>query len=150
MTELLEAAQALRPVDTGLYQEISHFYARHFQTVDSGDVAGWAGGFTEDGVFDSNVLPAPVVGRDTIEAATHRSEAARRTTGVQRRHVQTTLVAEQAGEEIRTRAYVMVLETLPASPTTVYCATLCEDVLVRGADGGLLIRSRMILRDDLR
>ena len=160
MTELL-GATAVRGTgptggagltEAGRYQEIQHFYARHMQSVDAGDAVAWARGFTEDGVFDSNVLPAPVVGRDTIESATLAGER-RRPAGLVRRHVMTMLTVDPAPESgpdaVRTRSYVSVLETLPGARTALHCSTVCEDVLVRDEDGGWLVRSRHITRDDL-
>ncbi|MET8703388.1 nuclear transport factor 2 family protein [Kitasatospora sp. NPDC004723] len=150
MTALFDTATTAGAVDTALHLEIQHFYARHMQAVDLGDVAAWAAGFTEDGVFSTNAFPEPVVGRAAIEAATAAGEEARKPTGVIRRHVLTTLALEPAADgSVRTRSYVMVLETLPKARTEIYCSTLCEDVLVRGEHGGWLIRSRHILRDDL-
>lgn len=145
MTDLIDAQTT---VDAGLYQEIQHFYARHMQSVDAGDAVAWARGFTVDGVFDSNVLPAPVVGRAAIESATLAGEA-RRPEGLVRRHVLSMLAVFPGESSVRTRSYVSVLETLPGQPTAMYCSTLLEDELVRGGEHGWLVRHRNIVRDDL-
>ena len=33
--------------DSALYQEVLHFYARQMRSLDEGEVADWAGTFTE-------------------------------------------------------------------------------------------------------
>ncbi|MEV7117631.1 nuclear transport factor 2 family protein [Kitasatospora griseola] len=153
MTDLFSpVAPSSSSVDPQLYIAIQQFYARHMQAVDGGDARTWALGFTEDGEFDSNALPAPVRGRETIETATLAAEEARRPTGVTRRHVMTMLAVEpedEAATVVRTRSYVAVFTTLPGQPTGIYCMTSCQDVLVRQPDGGWRIRSRHVLRDDL-
>jgi hypothetical protein len=147
MTDLIDT-EATAVVDAGLYQQIQHFYARHMQSVDAGDAVAWARGFTLDGVFDSNVLPAPVVGRAAIESATLAGEA-RRPAGLVRRHVLSMLAVFPGETSVRTRSYVTVLETLPGQPTAMHCSTLLEDELVRGGDFGWMVRNRHIVRDDL-
>jgi 3-phenylpropionate/cinnamic acid dioxygenase small subunit len=152
MTQLSEAAAipGTAAVDAALYAQIQQFYAAHMQSVDNGDAHAWALGFTEDGVFDSNVLPEPVSGRAAIERATLEGEAARRPTGVTRRHVMTMLTVEEStADAVRTRCYVVVFATRPKERSEIYCTTVCEDELVRGAHGGWLVRSRNVLRDDL-
>jgi len=153
MTDLFTPVAPLgSSTDAQLYTSIQHFYARHMQAVDDGDARTWALGFTEDGVFDSNALPGPVSGRETIETATRAAEEARKPTGVTRRHVMTMLAVEpedEAATVVRTRSYVAVFSTLPGQPTGIYCMTSCQDVLVREADGGWRIRSRHVLRDDM-
>lgn len=52
------------------------------------------------------------------------------------------------GERVHTRSYVMVLETRRGEKPTIYCSTLCEDILAR-VDGGWQVVRRQVHRDDL-
>ncbi|WEH40470.1 nuclear transport factor 2 family protein [Streptomyces sp. NBC_01218] len=146
------AEAAAVPVSTEVYQDLQHFYARQMQSTDDLDVPAWAGSFTEDGVFATNAFAEPITGRAAIAAHCDRAFAAQAAAGIVRRHVMTMLAADSltdaGAERVRTRSYVMVLETLRGRKTTIYCSTLCEDELVR-ADGGWQVLRRQVHRDDL-
>ncbi|MBD0745891.1 nuclear transport factor 2 family protein [Streptomyces sp. CBMA152] len=146
------AAVATVPVTTEVYQDLQHFYARQMQSSDDLDVPAWAGSFTEDGVFATNAFPEPLSGRAAIAEHCERAFAAQAKAGIVRRHVMTMLAADSVtegdGERVHTRSYVMVLETWRGEKPTIYCSTLCEDILVR-VDGGWQVVRRQVSRDDL-
>ncbi|MFB7246697.1 hydroxylacyl-CoA dehydrogenase [Streptomyces populi] len=151
MVQAAAVAPVPVPVSTEVYQRLQHFYARQMQSSDDLDVPAWAGSFTEDGVFATNAFPEPITGRAAIAAHCDRAFAAQAAAGIVRRHVMTMLTAEHAagdGERIHTRSYVMVLETRRGQKPTIYCSTLCEDVLVP-VDGGWQVVRREVRRDDL-
>lgn len=135
-----------------VYARILDFYARQMRTIDEGDAVGWAATFTEDGVFASNGLPAPVRGRAAIEAGTLANLAARRAEGVAHRHLLSALTVEPRGaDEVFARSYVLVLENRAGRPPQPFVSTVLEDVLVRrDAAADWQVRSRSVLRDDVR
>ncbi|WP_327430273.1 MULTISPECIES: nuclear transport factor 2 family protein [unclassified Streptomyces] len=146
------AALAPVPVSAEVYQDLQHFYARQMQSSDDLDVPAWAGSFTEDGVFATNAFPEPIRGRAAIAEHCDRAFAAQAKARIVRRHVMTMLAASYAtggdGERVHTRSYVMVLETRRGEKPTIYCSTLCEDILAR-VDGGWQVVRRQVHRDDL-
>ncbi|MFF9481915.1 nuclear transport factor 2 family protein [Streptomyces sp. NPDC014733] len=136
-------------VSADLYQEIHQFYARHMYAGDSGDLDGWAAGFTEDAVFVSNGLPEPLEGRDAIDAATRAGHAARADRGAVHRHIVTMLdVRPQDADSVATRSYVLVVESVREAGAKLHVSTVLEDRLVR-ADGGWRVAGRWVSRDDL-
>ncbi|KPI11991.1 hypothetical protein OK074_2612 [Actinobacteria bacterium OK074] len=134
----------------GLYQRIQQFYAEQMQLLDGCRVREWAATFTEDGVFAANAQPEPVVGRAAITAAARSATDASTAAGIQRRHwlgmVSVGAVTEGA---VRARCYALVIETPRGGRPALAVSTVCEDVLVPGADGGWLVRERHVFRDDL-
>ena len=54
------------PVSTSDFVSISDFLGRYCWKVDQGDEEGWAGLWTQDGVF-AGVMPEPVVGREALK-----------------------------------------------------------------------------------
>ncbi|HSV65420.1 MAG TPA: nuclear transport factor 2 family protein [Mycobacteriales bacterium] len=131
-----------------LYHEVQEFYARQMQTIDGGDAAGWAGTFTEDGVFTSNARPEPVRGRAVIAAATAGSVAERAARGVVHRHMMTMLHLDpRADGSLFARSYVLVVATYREGGSELLASTVCEDVLVRDA-GRWRVSHRHVIRDD--
>lgn len=138
------------PAGTGLHQEVQHFYARQMRALDEGDVADWARTFEPDGVFDANGAPEPVQGRELIEAGSRKAREEQAAAGIQRRHWLGMLeVDERPDGTLLARTYALILATPKGGGTAVQMSTSCEDVLARGADGGLLVRHRTVRRDDL-
>jgi uncharacterized protein (TIGR02246 family) len=134
----------------GLHSEIQHFLARQMRLLDAGDTDAWAETFTEDGVFAVNALPEPARGRETIRQTAARLHAQRVEEKVQVRHWLGMLdVTPEEDGTVRARAYALLIRTPLGGQAAVEVSTTCEDVLVRGADGGWLVRSRQIRRDDL-
>jgi 3-phenylpropionate/cinnamic acid dioxygenase small subunit len=136
-------------VDTAIYQEIQHFYARQMRALDEGDVVAWARTFEPDGVFDANGLPEPVRGRELIESGARKAWEQQRAEGIQTRHWLGMLeVEERADGTLVARTYALVLRTPKGGQTAVTVSTSCKDVLVR--DGGIVVvRYRTVRRDDL-
>ncbi|RBQ20070.1 nuclear transport factor 2 family protein [Spongiactinospora rosea] len=135
--------------DTALYQEVQQFYARQMQLLDEGVVEGWAGTFTEDGVFTANAHPAPQRGRSTIEEGARKTAAQLEAREVRRRHWLGMLtVDERQDGTIAARTYALVLETPKGGQAGVLLSCTCDDVLVRQG-GELLVQHRSVHRDDL-
>jgi 3-phenylpropionate/cinnamic acid dioxygenase small subunit len=136
-------------VDTAVYQEIQHFYARQMRALDEGDVVAWTQTFEPDGVFNANGLPGPVRGRELIESGARKAWEQRRAERIQTRHWLGMLeVQERLDGTLVARTYALVLRTPKGGQTAVTTSTSCEDVLVR--DGGTLrVRYRTVRRDDL-
>lgn len=135
---------------TADYPAIQNFYSRQMQLLDDGKVDEWAGTFTADGTFGANAHPAPFTGRTAIADGARKAHAALVERGVQRRHWLGMLAAEPRAEGgYHVRSYAQILETPRGGATTVVMSTTCDDVLVRGADGGWLVQARAVSRDDL-
>jgi len=135
---------------THLYQEIQQFYAGQMQLLDSGAAEAWADTFTEDGVFAANAN-APVGGRSAIAAAARSTTddlVARR---IQRRHWLGMLHVQPVGvDEVKVSSYALILEIPSGGEVSARLSTTCDDTLVRGGNGGWLVRERRVVRDDLR
>lgn len=134
--------------DTDRYVRVQQFYARQMQLLDSGDAEGWALTFTEDGVFSANAHPEPVRGREAIAAGARRAAAELAAQGVVRRHWLGMLDVTDAGDALRVRSYALVVSTPRGGDPAPRFSTTCEDELVE-ADGGWLVRTRQVRRDDL-
>jgi SnoaL-like domain len=139
-----------RPVTGDLYQEIQHFYARQMQLLDSGETEAWALTFTEDGVFDANGHPEPVVGRDKITAGALQARKALDRSDVRHRHWLGMLtVGARPDGSLLARCYALVVEIPLGGEAKLRFSTICEDVLVE-EDGEWRVRERQVTRDDLR
>lgn len=138
------------PITGELYQEVQHFYARHMQLLDEGEIEQWAAGFTEDGVFATNARPAPSRGRALIAANTGKARESLLAEGVQRRHWLGMLQVDPGATpgELRTRSYALIVSTQKGGSPIVHLSTTCEDILV-STPTGWLIRERRVSRDDL-
>ena len=129
------------------YHAILHFYARQMQLLDDGEIGPWVQTYTENATFDSNAMPAPLVGRETIlRAATEHNRMHQ--AGTQRRHLLSNLaLAPGRDGTVTATSYVTIVETHQGT-TALRFSTVLEDELVR-ADGGWLVRTRRVRRDDL-
>lgn len=135
----------------GLHTEIQQFYARQMHLLDSGEADTWAETFTEDGVFAANAHPEPARGRETIRTAAAKAAAERAEQGLQVRHWLGMLdVRPQEDGSVLARSYALIINTPAGGQAAVHLSTTCEDVLVRGEDGGWLVSTRQVVRDDLR
>lgn len=118
--------------------DIQQLYARYNQTIDSGDHAGWARTFTEDGAL----------GNTTGWAALEKTSANWRDNrnGSKMRHWNTNLlITGVTPEGVTARVYLMVFDhtTLAASQVGVY-----EDLIVRTPKGWLF--KKRALKSDPR
>lgn len=133
-----------------LQAEVQQFYARQMHLLDNGKADAWADTFTEDGVFAANAHPEPARGRETIRAAAARAAAQRAEEGLQVRHWLGMLdVRPQEDGSVVALSYALIVNTLLGGSPQVHLSTTCEDVLVRGEDGGWLVSRRQVRRDDL-
>ncbi|MEU7040851.1 nuclear transport factor 2 family protein [Streptomyces varsoviensis] len=144
-----------RPADAGpesaLYQEVQHFYGRQMRYLDEARAVEWSRTFTEDGVFTANAHPQPSTGRTEIAAAARKAADQLAEQGIQRRHWLGMLqVDEQADGTVRARTYALIVSTPRGGQAAVHLSCSCDDLLVRQADGNLLVKHRTVERDDLR
>ncbi|MFJ6072549.1 nuclear transport factor 2 family protein [Streptomyces sp. NPDC093065] len=131
------------------YRSLLDFYARQMHAADADDADAYARTFTEDTVFVSNALPAPVRGRETVRESTRRFGAARAARGVVRRHLLTSMTVDDLPDgALATRSYVLLVETPRGGGPQAYLSTVCSDEVV-AADGGWQVRRRAVQRDDL-
>ncbi|MEU2287214.1 nuclear transport factor 2 family protein [Streptomyces sp. NPDC013178] len=138
--------------DTGLYLEVQQFYAHQMQLLDDRACDEWAATFTPEGVFAANGLPAPAKGRQTIAAAARAAGERLAAEGLVHRHWLGMLtVLPQPDGTVSARSYALVIQTRIGGGGTaeLHRSTLCEDRLVRGEDGSLLVLERKVTRDDL-
>src|SRR2546421_10234917 len=139
-----------RGVDSELYLEITQFDAAQMQALDSGDAAGWAATFTDDGVFATNVESTTTRGRAAIAEAARAAADRLAADGVVQRHWLGMLDARPAGDGgARVRYYALVIRTPHGGDPFIWRSCAGEDDLVR-ADGAWLVRARRITRDDIR
>ncbi|MFF1442502.1 nuclear transport factor 2 family protein [Streptomyces sp. NPDC058295] len=139
---------AAPPPDTALYSEVSGFYARQMQRLDSGDAPGWAATFTEDALFHLPTRPEPMRGRAALESGARAAAAAIAAAGERRRHFTGMFVIDERPDgALNVRAYTVIYATRIGGASRVHQACVCEDVLVRAQDG-LRVRSRRVSLDD--
>lgn len=133
-----------------LYPRVQQFYADQMQLLDTGDTQAWACTFTEDGTFTANRNPEPVIGRAEIGRVASQTAADYAAKGIQRRHW-LGMVAVDARDDssLEVRSYALIIATERGGAPVVQASTSCDDILV--PDGGSwLVKSRTVLRDDLR
>lgn len=160
MTQTAPSAVRQTAVTPELYLAVQQFYARHMQAVDDENAEVWADDYTEDAEFDTDALPAPLHGRDTILARLAQAGAAIAEQGVTRRHLMSMLTvhpesaddepaggAEPGVEQVRTRSSFLVLHSRPGTPTTVFRSGIWEDTLVRAPGGAWRMRRRRVIGD---
>jgi len=136
---------------TDLYVQVQQFYARHFQLLDSGDAAGWADTFTEDGWFWPSTLPEPVRGRAALLAGVRATHARLAEMGEQHRHWHgMTHVTEAGPDALRVRCYAQIFAIPAGGQARLQLHCVCEDLLVRSADGDWQVAERRVTRDDIR
>ncbi|MCB5181023.1 nuclear transport factor 2 family protein [Streptomyces antimicrobicus] len=133
-----------------LHAEVQQFYAHQMQRLDLGEARAWSLTFTEDAVFDVPTLPEPVRGRAGLVASARRARAQLEAAGERHRHVLGMLdVRPLPDGTVAVRAYAVVYATPVGGASRVHRMCVCEDVLVRGTHGGLLVAHRVVTRDDL-
>ncbi|WP_051342883.1 nuclear transport factor 2 family protein [Pseudonocardia spinosispora] len=132
-----------------LHCQIEQFYAAQMQVLDGGDAASWAVTFAEDGVFTSNGMPDPVVGRAALESAAVDTIARLNGQGITRRHFVSNVRIESISDGVvQVASYVPVIDTVDGV-ASLRTSTVMRDQLVR-SEAGWLIRHRTVTRDDLR
>ncbi|MBW5483877.1 nuclear transport factor 2 family protein [Streptomyces bambusae] len=133
-----------------LHAEVQQFYAYQMQRLDLGEAEDWSLTFTEDAVFDVPTLAEPVRGRAGLVASVRRARAELAATGERHRHFMGMAdVRPRADGTVGVRSYAIVYASRPGGASRVHRVCVCEDVLVRGADGALRVRARQVTRDDL-
>ncbi|MEV1026978.1 nuclear transport factor 2 family protein [Streptomyces sp. NPDC050264] len=133
-----------------LYTQVQQFYAHQMQLFDGGAAQQWARTFTEDAVFDVPASAGPVHGRAALAASLDAAAARAARTGVRYRHVMGMPdVAQRPDGGWDVRSYTIVHASTIGGVSRVHRVCVCEDVLVCGADGRLLVSHRRVTRDDL-
>lgn len=135
-------------VSAEVYAAVDQFYALQMQALDDGDIGAWVDTFTDDGVFVSNGLPDPVVGREQLVKLGAETMARLDDMGAIRRHFVFNVIIEPAADGVLyTTCYVPVFDTVDGV-TSLTASTVMRDELVENGNG-LLVRHRTITRDDL-
>ncbi|MFJ6523254.1 nuclear transport factor 2 family protein [Streptomyces filamentosus] len=138
-----------RPASWQVQAEVQDFYARQMRLLDEGRAEEWAETFTEDGVFTQNVKPEPWRGRAEIAARMRVGLDRLAARPVTRRHWLGMLIVDE-GEEPgtwRCRFYALVFEIPDGGDPRPHLSAPGEDLLVRGEDGRLRIRHRLVEHD---
>ncbi|MEV1241799.1 nuclear transport factor 2 family protein [Nonomuraea sp. NPDC050022] len=130
------------------YVEIQQFYAAHMHLLDSGDTAGWAATFTEDGTFEPPPPRPAVRGRDNLADASARAAAERARKGETHRHWHGMVSVRPAEDAdcVRVTCYALIFVTPAGGESRLHQSCVCEDLLVR-TDRGWLVRHRRVTRD---
>ncbi|MEW1818820.1 nuclear transport factor 2 family protein [Streptomyces diastaticus] len=148
--DLAPAAPKAAAWSAALHAEVQQFYAHQMQLLDLAEAQGWAGTFTKDATFAVPTLPEPVRGRAALVAATTRSHAELAAAGQCHRHFLGMLdVRPRPDGAVDVRSYAIVYVSDIGGASRVHRVCVCEDVLVRDADGGLKVSARTVTRDDL-
>ncbi|WP_329580445.1 nuclear transport factor 2 family protein [Kitasatospora sp. NBC_01250] len=144
------SAHPATATDADLHTEVEHYYARQMQLLDRRSCDEWAATFAPDGVFDANGLPAPAKGRAAIAAAAKAAGDRLAAEGLVHRHWLGMLtVTAQPDGSVSARSYALVIQTQLGGASVLHRSTVCEDRLVRGEDGSLLVLDRKVTRDDI-
>ncbi|GAA1198619.1 nuclear transport factor 2 family protein [Prauserella alba] len=131
-------------ISTETLARLHQLYGAQSHFIDDGNADAWAATFTPDGEFHSPSYPEPVVGTTALTA--FADEFARQE-GVTR-HVLTNLFATRQGpDELLVRAYLQLVHTQQAGPSTVVRQTTVTDRVVRSTVGWRISR-RTVRRDD--
>lgn len=143
MSEIKNTARSIDLVDR---LDITDLYARQSQAVDSGDGDGWAGTFTEDGVFTSPTYSLTARGRAELKEFAETSNASALARGEQFRHVISSIAMRPAGEDrIDATTYLMITATGDAGARVDRTLVMFDEL--RRVDGEWLFSSRETHRD---
>jgi SnoaL-like domain len=136
-------------VPAQLFTEIQQFYARQMNLLDGAtpDPDAWAGTFTEDAVFGSNMDDAPVIGRAAILESVQGGVARIFAEDVDFRHWFGMLDVEaQEDGSLRTRYYALSMSTPRGGSLDIRGHVVGRDHLV-SEDGRWLVRHRHLEAD---
>ncbi|MFD8986002.1 nuclear transport factor 2 family protein [Streptomyces sp. NPDC059564] len=132
-----------------LYAEVQRFYAHQMQILDAHDTERWAATFTEDAVFETPSLAAPVRARAGLAGYVRAGAARQRRAGGRLDHWIGMLdVRPQADGTLHTRCSALVHVTPSGGGSKVLYVCVMEDVLVR-TSGKWRTAHRRVVRDDL-
>ncbi|MFE3170896.1 nuclear transport factor 2 family protein [Amycolatopsis sp. NPDC059090] len=149
MTARAETATTAGTFDQ-IYAEVQQFYAHSMQLLDDGAAEEWAATFAEDATFSVPTLPEPVRGRSGLVIAVKRTRAELAEANEVHRHWHGMVsVRPQPDGSFKVRCYAQVIATKLGGGSRLHRVCVCEDVLIRGESGELLVRSREVSRDDL-
>jgi actinorhodin biosynthesis protein ActVIA len=134
-------------IDTTLYAQIQHFYARQMQALDGRRFAEYAGTFTPDGIFQHSPDLEPARGRTEIVTVLVDFHRRFDNDPVQRRHWfnHVALVPRDDGS-IGSTVYALVVTTRPGGKPEIAPSCVVHDVIVLDGDEPLL-RSRRVTHD---
>jgi len=141
-----------QPLPDEWYGELQDFYAEHMRYRDEGALEQWLGAFEENAGTLTNVFPEQAKqGRVALAAAVRELDAQFASAGMRRRHRLGTLIAVRRPDAcVLTRYYALVVTTRAGEHTEVHSVSVASDVLTSSDDGVWTVRSREVIRDDLR
>lgn len=129
--------------------QVQRAYARQSRLIDSGDAAGWAATFTDEGEFHSPSYPEPAVGAEALrEFAESFARAGHQAQAVSRHVVTNVDVLPGADDDqVVAHAYLQIVTTPYGGESRLVRLTTITDRLERH-DGAWLVAHRQVRRDD--
>ncbi|MFE4975536.1 nuclear transport factor 2 family protein [Kitasatospora sp. NPDC056651] len=140
-----------------LHVEVQDFYARQVRLQNEGRAEEWAATFTEDArlahepedVVVHRVGKGVFTGRAELAATMRRLHEKLTEARIRQRHLYTMLTVEPRHDAtIGTSYYSLVFRIKPGEKPAPEVSCPTTDVLVRGDDGKLRVRSRTITHDE--
>ncbi|GAB1644489.1 nuclear transport factor 2 family protein [Krasilnikovia sp. MM14-A1259] len=133
---------------TDLYVEVQQFYARQMRQLDERKLEAYAETFTDDAEFGHTPGREPARTRAGIVADLREFHKKFENDPVQRRHWFNMIDLEpQDDGSMRSTCYALVVTTRTAGAPTIAPSCVVNDVIVRGEDGNLLLKSRRVDHD---
>lgn len=137
----------LTPIDPITYASLIQFLSAHMRLLDEGRIEEWAAGFTPDGEFASEAIPAPVVGRDHIREAGLHAAALFQEKELHRRHfIAMTEAWRLPNGDVRAVSYALTLQTESDASAAIRHFNVCTDVLHPVEPNGWQLVTRSITR----
>ncbi|HEU5333334.1 MAG TPA: nuclear transport factor 2 family protein [Actinocrinis sp.] len=148
MTSVEYDVPGVGAVGADVYYEVQQFYAHHMQVLDDARVDEWAATFTPDGEMASNAQPT-VAGREALASKARTAHAKLAQEGITRRHWLGMVTVRETGvDRVAARCFSLVIDIPKGGKAGLRLSAVCEDELVRTAEGWQISR-RMISHDDL-
>lgn len=118
----VKTTSAAGTLTTQDYIDIEQNYSRYYHTIDSGDAAGWADTFTDDGNFNGTIGRAALI------------ESRKRSGPSKTRHVVSNLLITPTAEGAKGSLYVFIFDPQEA-PLKVNSYSRYDDTLVKTQKG---------------
>lgn len=134
-------------VQTSLYSQVQHFYARQMQALDSGRFEDYAATFTEDGSFQHSPQAEPALTRPGIVESLIEFNKRFENDPVQRRHWFNHLLLDSLPDgSISATIYALIVTVRPGGKPEIAPSCVVHDVLVLDEEE-ILLKSRVVSHD---
>ena len=127
----------------GLRNEVQDLISRYAWAADSGDVEGYVGCFTKDGVFAIKDVE-PVVGEEAIRTFYQGARKRRVDAGQRTHHIMSNLVVAESTDGATAQSYLTLITREPDGSTGVERGGEYQDILVK-VDGRWLFAERSLV-----